>query len=101
MSYNRSMQSDTQFKSLASAVATDQSKTDVAGETASAASSPDQYEAMIKPDLQQQKAASDFVPSDRKAIKLKHKTQIEQGGREGPDPVRYGDWEKNGHCIDF
>ena len=25
----------------------------------------------------------------------------EWGGREGPDPVRYGDWEKNGRCIDF
>ncbi|MDH4072548.1 MAG: DUF1674 domain-containing protein [Gammaproteobacteria bacterium] len=23
------------------------------------------------------------------------------GGREGPDPTRYGDWEKNGRCIDF
>ncbi len=26
---------------------------------------------------------------------------IEIGGRDGPDPVRYGDWEKNGRCIDF
>ena len=25
----------------------------------------------------------------------------EIGGREGPEPVRYGDWEKNGRCIDF
>jgi len=25
----------------------------------------------------------------------------EIGGRSGPDPVRYGDWEKNGRCIDF
>ncbi|TXH72266.1 MAG: DUF1674 domain-containing protein [Lysobacteraceae bacterium] len=25
----------------------------------------------------------------------------EIGGRDGPDPVRYGDWEKNGRCIDF
>jgi hypothetical protein len=25
----------------------------------------------------------------------------EHGGREGPDPTRYGDWEKNGRCIDF
>lgn len=25
----------------------------------------------------------------------------EFGGREGPDPTRYGDWEKNGRCIDF
>jgi hypothetical protein len=25
----------------------------------------------------------------------------EVGGREGPDPVRYGDWEKNGIAVDF
>jgi len=26
---------------------------------------------------------------------------LEIGGRGGLDPVRYGDWEKNGRCIDF
>jgi hypothetical protein len=25
----------------------------------------------------------------------------EIGGRDGPDPTRYGDWEKAGRCIDF
>lgn len=25
----------------------------------------------------------------------------EVGGRDGPDPVRYGDWEKNGIVSDF
>ena len=25
----------------------------------------------------------------------------EIGGWEGPDPTRYGDWEKAGRCIDF
>lgn len=25
----------------------------------------------------------------------------EIGGRAGPDPTRYGDWEKGGRCIDF
>lgn len=25
----------------------------------------------------------------------------EFGGQPGPDPTRYGDWEKNGRCIDF
>ena len=25
----------------------------------------------------------------------------ESGGRDGLDPTRYGDWEKNGRCIDF
>lgn len=25
----------------------------------------------------------------------------EIGGRGGLDPVRYGDWEKGGKCVDF
>jgi putative acetyltransferase len=25
----------------------------------------------------------------------------EVGGRKGPDPVRYGDWENAGKCVDF
>jgi hypothetical protein len=25
----------------------------------------------------------------------------EVGGRDGPDPTRYGDWEKNGIASDF
>lgn len=25
----------------------------------------------------------------------------ELGGRTGLEPTRYGDWEKNGRCIDF
>lgn len=26
---------------------------------------------------------------------------LELGGRDGPDPVRYGDWEKDGILSDF
>lgn len=28
-------------------------------------------------------------------------TDKEVGGRKGPDPVRYGDWEKGGIAVDF
>jgi hypothetical protein len=28
-------------------------------------------------------------------------TPVEIGGRKGPEPTRYGDWEKDGRCIDF
>lgn len=28
-------------------------------------------------------------------------TPEEIGGRDGLEPTRYGDWEKNGRCIDF
>ena len=29
------------------------------------------------------------------------KPVVETGGPTGPEPTRYGDWEKNGRCIDF
>jgi hypothetical protein len=35
----------------------------------------------------------------RKAKKLELPKEL--GGREGPEPVRYGDWEKKGIAIDF
>jgi len=25
----------------------------------------------------------------------------EVGGPKGPEPTRFGDWERNGRCIDF
>ena len=25
----------------------------------------------------------------------------EVGGPEGPEPTRYGDWERAGRCVDF
>jgi hypothetical protein len=28
-------------------------------------------------------------------------TPREVGGRDGPDPTRFGDWELKGRCIDF
>ena len=34
------------------------------------------------------------------ANKLNKETP-EHGGQEGPDPTRYGDWEKGGRCSDF
>ena len=35
--------------------------------------------------------------------KLKEKVIFpkEQGGPKGPEPTRYGDWEKAGRCSDF
>jgi len=29
------------------------------------------------------------------------KAPPEIGGREGPEPTRFGDWELRGRCIDF
>ncbi|WP_199100468.1 DUF1674 domain-containing protein [Dyella sp. ASV21] len=37
-------------------------------------------------------------PSPVPAVPVTEKTTVE---RPAPDPTRYGDWEKNGRCIDF
>lgn len=29
------------------------------------------------------------------------KSVPESGGPKGPEPTRYGDWERNGRCVDF
>jgi shikimate dehydrogenase len=52
--------------------------------------------------------AEQFSP-DGTAVTVQDKSEAvkpesaapEVGGRPGPDPTRYGDWEKNGRCIDF
>lgn len=36
----------------------------------------------------------------RKSLK-QQKLPKELGGRDGPEPVRYGDWEKKGLAVDF
>ncbi|CUI01555.1 DUF1674 domain-containing protein [Leisingera aquaemixtae] len=37
----------------------------------------------------------------RKAAEAQEPRPKELGGRDGPDPARYGDWEKKGIAIDF
>jgi hypothetical protein len=37
----------------------------------------------------------------RRAAAKAQQPPVELGGRTGPDPVRYGDWEKKGIAIDF
>lgn len=34
-------------------------------------------------------------------IKKRSKDKREIGGPRGPEPTRYGDWEKGGRCFDF
>ena len=38
-----------------------------------------------------------LAPSDTDATPRKS----ESGGPKGPEPTRYGDWERKGRCIDF
>ena len=41
------------------------------------------------------------VPAQPQSAASDAQAPREIGGREGPDPTRFGDWEKNGRCIDF
>jgi len=45
--------------------------------------------------------ASADIPDTVRETPLPASTPVEIGGRDGPEPTRYGDWEKNGRCIDF
>jgi hypothetical protein len=37
----------------------------------------------------------------RKAAQPEQALPPELGGREGPEPVRFGDWERKGIAVDF
>ncbi|MEM9754822.1 MAG: DUF1674 domain-containing protein [Pseudomonadota bacterium] len=49
---------------------------------------PAAQRALAEAEARRAKAKADALPK-------------ELGGRDGPDPVRYGDWEKKGLAIDF
>jgi hypothetical protein len=58
-------------------------------------------------------APSDVDPASNPAVRAMHDTPLvragsavadaprEVGGPKGPEPTRFGDWERNGRCIDF
>jgi hypothetical protein len=49
-------------------------------------------------------ASSSVTPEARPAPQTGVPTPVptpEIGGPTGPEPTRYGDWEKKGRCIDF
>jgi len=50
--------------------------------------------------LPPQPAVTSDNPQAAEAVKLSQKPK-EFGGPKGPEPTRYGDWEKAGRCIDF
>ncbi|KCV82678.1 hypothetical protein ATO10_07036 [Actibacterium atlanticum] len=48
-----------------------------------------------------QRALAEAAERRKKAEAEAQKRPVELGGRDGPEPVRYGDWEKKGIAIDF
>ena len=47
------------------------------------------------------KNASEAAPPPEASSTAAELTPREVGGRDGPEPTRYGDWELKGRCIDF
>jgi hypothetical protein len=46
------------------------------------------------------------LPSDRRGDRARPGRETESrpaetGGPAGPEPTRFGDWERNGRCVDF
>ena len=39
--------------------------------------------------------------ADSRSPSSSQKQSYEINGQTGPDPTRYGDWEKGGRCTDF
>ena len=50
--------------------------------------SPEAKRALAEAEARRAKAKETQVPT-------------ELGGRDGPEPVRYGDWERKGIAVDF
>ena len=48
-----------------------------------------------------QRALAEAEERRLKATAQAQELPKELGGRDGPDPARYGDWEKKGIAIDF
>ena len=68
-------------------------------DTSHSASSPSEAERRAKLPEAAQRA---LVEADaRRADDAAKEMPLELGGRGGPEPVRYGDWEKKGIAIDF
>ncbi|EIM03814.1 DUF1674 domain-containing protein [Rhodanobacter denitrificans] len=41
------------------------------------------------------------VPAETTVVPVRPAVDKVSGEKPAPDPTRYGDWEKNGRCIDF
>tara|TARA_A100001011_G_C13744066_1_gene608639 strand:- start:214 stop:378 length:165 start_codon:yes stop_codon:yes gene_type:complete len=51
--------------------------------------------------LRKTKSNKKNIIKNKDNVLIKTKTLPEIDGPKGPEPTRYGDWEKNGRCSDF
>ena len=52
-------------------------------------------------DKNKKPAAPEARPREIEPQGVKTQPPKELNGPKGPEPTRYGDWEKSGRCIDF
>ncbi|MEZ5564403.1 MAG: DUF1674 domain-containing protein [Gammaproteobacteria bacterium] len=64
---------------------------------------PDKPTALDVVDIAHTQAATATISADTSSAATPDPatTPRETGGQTGPDPTRYGDWERGGRCIDF
>lgn len=58
-------------------------------------------QAAVRPLTPEAQRALAEAEERRRAAAMPSPAPTEVGGRDGPDPVRYGDWEKGGIVSDF
>jgi hypothetical protein len=51
--------------------------------------------------LDAREKAKPATDSQQKDLPATDAPPREIGGPRGPEPTRYGDWERNGRCVDF
>lgn len=62
---------------------------------------PAMTETELKPEAAAARNSERVKPDGMPADLQTHGHTVEIGGPRGLEPTRYGDWEKNGRCIDF
>ena len=62
---------------------------------------PPDAEEVALPEAESSGAATPTTPAPTPAAAPDSDRATEYGGRKGPEPTRYGDWEKNGIISDF
>lgn len=72
---------------------------------------PTQSDSSTKPSLKKPKTPQGRFDEAEQTVKEKDPLERfpddinpvtkEKGGPRGPEPTRYGDWERKGRCIDF
>ena len=50
-------------------------------------------------DDREPRGVEDTAANEAESATKKKRKEI--GGPKGPEPTRYGDWERDGRCIDF